>query len=82
MWQVYAGKHHDNKTDPHQQVRNISKILIHAEYDMDMVDKDVTLLKLSAPLQFNDYVQPICLPQHVVPDGQMCVVSGWGEVQG
>ncbi|XP_063423148.1 suppressor of tumorigenicity 14 protein homolog [Mytilus trossulus] len=81
LWTVYAGKHHENKTDPHEQVRNISKILIHDQYDMDEIDTDVTLLKLDAPLQFNDYIKPVCLPQHDAPDGQMCIVTGWGEVQ-
>lgn len=49
---------------------------------MDEIDTDVTLLKLDTPLQFNDYIKPICLPQHDAPDGQMCIVTGWGEVQG
>lgn len=48
---------------------------------MDAIDTDVTLLKLDAPLTFDDYVKPVCLPQQQAPDGKMCIVTGWGDVQ-
>ena len=38
------------------------------------------MLKLKGSFSFNDYVQPACLAHKdwTLPDGFMCVVSGWG----
>lgn len=46
-------------------------------------DFDFSLLELSEPLQFNDKVQPVALPEEdlEVPDGSMCEISGWGKDQ-
>ena len=44
------------------------------------VDGDVALVKLSVPVDFTDFIQPLCLP----PQGQsvartsLCYVAGWG----
>ena len=43
---------------------------------------DVAIIRLLAPLKFNDYVQPICLPSSPVPDGTDCIATGWGTTQG
>ena len=46
-------------------------------------NNDYVILKLASPLNFNENVQPACLPDpNFAPDvtGQMCFVSGWGAL--
>ncbi|KAK3091949.1 hypothetical protein FSP39_023932 [Pinctada imbricata] len=80
-WIVFAGKHHDNKTDPHQQSRELEAVYMHEGYDIDQVDTDVTLLKLKSPLTMNQYVSTVCLPQTLVPDNTDCMTTGWGDTK-
>ena len=41
---------------------------------------DVALLELSEPVTFNEFVQPICLPERGVNfEGWQAYVTGWGE---
>ncbi len=38
------------------------------------------MLKLKGSYTFNDFIQPACLAHKdwTLPDGFLCVVSGWG----
>jgi len=42
---------------------------------------DVAMLKLSRPVQYNQYVQPACLPSGDPQPGSTCVLTGWGKIQ-
>lgn len=44
----------------------------------------MALIKLNAPVQFNDGVRPVCLPYlgWVIPAGVRCYATGWGEMRG
>ena len=46
---------------------------------------DIALLRLKKPLQFNEEVQPACLPnaslkERLYSDGAKTILSGWGEL--
>jgi len=45
-----------------------------------ILKKDVCMLKLKGSYTFNDFIQPACLAHKdwTLPDGFLCVVSGWG----
>lgn len=78
---IEAGKHHEKKDDPHQQIRRVTKILMHESYDSDLIDNDITLFKLDKPFILNEYVNIVCLPEVVVADGANCMVTGWGDTK-
>lgn len=46
---------------------------------------DLALLKLNAPLMFNRWVRPICLPEPRPPwgplPGSRCTAVGWGTTK-
>jgi len=44
------------------QVRNVSQLIMHKEYDPPTYENDIAILRLSKPAVFNSYVWPICLP--------------------
>ncbi|XP_066971354.1 trypsin-1-like isoform X1 [Macrobrachium rosenbergii] len=75
---VVAGEHNFNLAEGNEQTVVLSKIIQHEDYDPDKISNDVSLLRLSEPLVFNDFVQPVALPpQGHVATGD-CVVTGWG----
>ncbi|KAJ0064274.1 hypothetical protein NL108_001613, partial [Boleophthalmus pectinirostris] len=67
----------------HAQVRYITSIRIHMEYDTKSSDNDMTLLRLDTPWYFNDYVHPICIPNNTSEEVTLnfthCFISGWGS---
>nr|XP_019932151.2 chymotrypsin-C-like [Aedes albopictus] len=44
-----------------QQRQEISKIIMHSDFDKDEVKSDIALLELQGSAQLNNYVQPACL---------------------
>ena len=71
------------------QVKDIANIIWNNEigfvYDKDSHDNDYIILKLGSPLQFNENVQPACLPPSSSFLGldstkTSCFTSGWGKL--
>ncbi|XP_039279489.1 LOW QUALITY PROTEIN: uncharacterized protein LOC111052888 [Nilaparvata lugens] len=71
-----------NLPSPYEQLRPVSRIILHPGYvDAGFVN-DISLLQLETPVTFTNFVRPICLPQPNTPvrDGTMCTVVGWGQL--
>uniref|UniRef100_A0A3Q3AC00 Transmembrane protease serine 12-like n=1 Tax=Kryptolebias marmoratus TaxID=37003 RepID=A0A3Q3AC00_KRYMA len=72
-------------SDPgaHAQMRSISEIRIHEDYDPQTSDSDVALVLLGSPLNFTDHVQAACTPLNVSHEVSLnfsrCFISGWGS---
>ena len=60
--------------------RQVRRILQHPQYDQFTSDYDIALLEISAPVFFNELVQPVCVPAptHAFSSGTSCFVTGWG----
>ena len=43
------------------QIRKIAKLLAHEDYDSYDITNDISLIKLSEPLELNEFVQPVKL---------------------
>ncbi|XP_008190743.1 uncharacterized protein LOC103312277 isoform X2 [Tribolium castaneum] len=67
---------------PYEQLRPITRIIVHPGYVDSGFINDISLLKMEFPVIFSDYVRPICLPPpgQMVPDGRLCTVVGWGQL--
>lgn len=59
----------------------VKQIIQPKEYDLPNHDYDFSLLELAEPLNFNNRIQTIALPNatDLVEDGSICLVSGWGN---
>ncbi|XP_051565870.1 transmembrane protease serine 3 isoform X3 [Myxocyprinus asiaticus] len=82
LWSVYVGL----IEQPVNGAKSLAveKIIYHSRYRPKGLDYDIALLKLVQPLNsFNDFVQPICLPNfgEQFDDGKMCWISGWGATE-
>jgi secreted trypsin-like serine protease len=76
---VTAGVHHQQNSDPKtRQERTIDSVFLHPDWDRETLENDLAILRLSKPVQFNDYVQPACLPGPDPPPNSSVVIIGWG----
>ena len=71
------------------QVKDIAGIVFNNEtgfvYEKHNFDNDYIILKLGSPLQFNENVQPACLPSSpsflsLDSTKTLCFTSGWGKL--
>uniref|UniRef100_A0A9J7ZSQ1 Peptidase S1 domain-containing protein n=1 Tax=Cyprinus carpio carpio TaxID=630221 RepID=A0A9J7ZSQ1_CYPCA len=78
-WLVSAA-HLMNSVSNAAATRQIRRIVLHSQYDQFTSDYDIALLELSAPVFFNELVQPVCVPapSHAFTSGTSCFVTGWG----
>ena len=83
-WRAIAGEHvlHSNR-DGDSITYEVEKIIVHDKYNHLEVEEpnDIAMIKLKKPLEFCEYVQPICLPE---PDAEFdtnkdCFAAGWGR---
>ncbi|XP_072281047.1 anionic trypsin-2-like [Pyxicephalus adspersus] len=77
--EVRIGEYDIRAVDGTEQFIQSAKVIRHQRYNSYTIDNDIMLIKLSAPAQLNEVVQPIPLPSQCVPDGTTCLVSGWGN---
>ena len=64
--------------DGHEQVFNISAIIIHHRYNSVTYDNDVALVRLGKAANLSEFVNTLCLPSIVPWPGMRCVIAGWG----
>ena len=64
----------------------VETIYVHESFTSGVASKgfDIALLKLDEDVEFNDNIQPVCLPpkDHDWPEGTEFVVTGWGNAYG
>ena len=81
----HLADHNLNFTDPQEYEVQASKVYIHPKYVIgDAVspgDYDIALIKLSEPLNYTDYVQPVCVAtkEDIFNENDTCFLTGWGN---
>ncbi|KAK1806725.1 hypothetical protein P4O66_005223 [Electrophorus voltai] len=88
-WRVLMSSIYNTPIHKNVVIGEVRTVVYHSSYlpfvdaNIDDNSRDIAVLALTKPLQFTDYVQPVCLPtygQRLV-DGQMGTVTGWGNVE-
>ncbi|XP_062977533.1 transmembrane protease serine 12-like [Elgaria multicarinata webbii] len=80
IWRAVFGLHHLYKHSTYAIKRRVRAITVHTWYNRETYENDVALFKLSKPIIYNDYIQPICLPDkslRLTKDTE-CYIAGWG----
>ncbi|KAF4088067.1 hypothetical protein AMELA_G00078650 [Ameiurus melas] len=77
---VILGEHHIWEYEGTEQYMAVDAIYWHQSYDYQTLDYDIMLLKLTHPVTINDFVKPVALPTTCPTPGEMCTVSGWGNI--
>ncbi|KFM77956.1 Apolipoprotein(a), partial [Stegodyphus mimosarum] len=89
-YRIHMGSHHKYKKDKGEQIRYAERIIGYPDLEMEKlrghwgVKDDIALIKLNAPVEFTDTVQPACLPSlgWDLQPGTQCYATGWGETRG
>lgn len=73
-----------NRTVPGPQVqtRSVLSYQIHPDWDAAALENDVALIRLSSPVTFDQYVQPIDIAEAPATVGSTAYVTGWGWTVG
>lgn len=58
-----------------------TQAISHPYYNSQNFNNDITLLRLSSPVQMTSRVSPVCLASSStnIPSGTKCVTTGWGK---
>ncbi|XP_046649983.1 chymotrypsinogen A-like [Daphnia pulicaria] len=78
---VVVGQYDTKSLSSTSQVRRVSQIVQHPNFNRTTVNHDIALLKLDSPVSFTAAVRPVCLPTRFVNynfDKQIGTVTGWG----
>ncbi|KAL2091023.1 hypothetical protein ACEWY4_013286 [Coilia grayii] len=82
VWRVVLGEHSFNTNESTEQVREVSKVFIHPNWDPSNVAAgyDIAMLRLSKDATLNPYVLLGALPaaHEVLPHEHPCYLTGWG----
>lgn len=77
---VILGEHHIWEYEGTEQYMAVDAIYWHQSYNYQTLDFDIMLLKLAHPVTINQFVKPVALPTACPTPGEMCTVSGWGNI--
>merc|ERR1740131_720375 len=76
---VRVGDNNRRYRDRGEKDYRVSRVYRHRGFSFSHFRNDVAVLELSAPIAFNDYVKPVCLPSAPVRVGTKCYITGWGR---
>ena len=81
---VTVGAHDKFRDTRYTRDYTILSMYLHPDYVIRQFDNDIALLETIISIDFNDGVQPICLPGQGQqwPDWEPMVVTGWGSLNG
>ncbi|XP_034448543.1 serine protease 27-like [Hippoglossus hippoglossus] len=79
---VYLGRQRQEGSNPNEVSRTVSRVIKHPSYNSLTTGNDISLLKLSSPVTFTNYIRPVCLaaPNSVFHSGTDSWVTGWGRI--
>lgn len=80
-WSIILGRRNQQGSNPNEVSTTVDEIILHPAYNGSTHDNDIALLRLSSPVNFTDYIFPICLAasDSVFHQGTESWVTGWGN---
>ncbi len=81
------GKNDITRFETAEQVKKVSQVIVHPDFDITNLNSDLTLLKLTTPATLNSRVNIIRLTTSPADDaliapGVLATVTGWGTLTG
>ncbi|KAG7221468.1 hypothetical protein INR49_002443 [Caranx melampygus] len=80
---VILGRQNQTGSNPNEVSVRVMESMCHPDYNPDTFDNDICLLRLSSPVTFTDYIQPVCLAAEdsTFYNGTSSWVTGWGALE-
>ena len=81
-YRVILGRDSLQTTSPNEEIRTVSRLISHPNFNSGTLDNDIGLVQLSSPVTFTNYIRPVCLAADgsVFNSGSSCWVTGWGHI--
>uniref|UniRef100_A0AAY4CGV6 Peptidase S1 domain-containing protein n=1 Tax=Denticeps clupeoides TaxID=299321 RepID=A0AAY4CGV6_9TELE len=82
-WVVYLGRMRQKGSNTNEVSRKICRVVRHPGHNsFAALEHDIALLRLSSPVTFTDYIQPVCLAAEGsrFGAGTPSWVTGWGRI--
>lgn len=78
---VVLGNHKNSEKEAYEIEVDIEEVISHEDYgSQNGMDSDIMLIKLAEPVEFNEGVAPVCLPEGTdYTAGLYCYTTGWGN---
>ncbi|XP_077959764.1 chymotrypsin-like protease CTRL-1 [Gasterosteus aculeatus] len=82
-WVVYLGRETQAGPNRNEVRSTVSQVLVHPDFNNTLFNNDIALLKLQSPVQFNDFIRPVCLASNVSQfhTSTPCWATGWGNLR-
>ncbi|XP_065063795.1 plasma kallikrein-like isoform X2 [Rhopilema esculentum] len=80
-YQVRLAEHDLDLSSGREVVMGVTKIIRHENYKAGSYDNDIALVKLEKPVEYNQLIKPVCLPEQGEDEkaDESCYVTGWGR---
>ncbi|XP_042869613.1 venom serine protease 34-like [Penaeus japonicus] len=79
---VFIGDHdYSIATEANAQLKELSQVIVHPQYNPNTLDNDIALLKLASKIEWpaDNTIAPVCLPSAGESYSNMdAIVTGWG----
>ncbi|KAG1933407.1 mast cell tryptase isoform X2 [Pimephales promelas] len=83
-WTLYLGRQTQSTSvaNPNEVSVGIQSIIVHPKYNNSLLNNDISLMKLSQPVTFSQYIRPVCLASKgsVFHNATTCWATGWGNI--
>uniref|UniRef100_A0A8C8DCI3 Acrosin n=1 Tax=Oncorhynchus tshawytscha TaxID=74940 RepID=A0A8C8DCI3_ONCTS len=80
---VVAGLNVLTEPGQYSQCRYVVEVRAHEKFHHPSYSNDIALLRLSSPLEYTDFVQPVCTVEDEMEEFNLnlnqCFISGWGS---
>lgn len=85
-FEVVVGEVDTKKKEGTESVHKVERIITHQKFVLQTYDYDIALLRLKEPINFTQYVIPVCIPEvdfadDVLMAQEAATVSGFGVIQ-
>lgn len=82
FWVLYIGRESQSGPNVHEVSSSVSEVIVHPDYNNTLFNNDIALMKLSSPVNFTDYIRPVCLASNSSEfhNSTSCWATGWGRL--
>ncbi|KAM9424747.1 chymotrypsin-like protease CTRL-1 [Pholidichthys leucotaenia] len=81
-WTLYLGRETQAGPNNNEVSRGVSQVIVHPKFNDTLFNNDMALMKLISPVNFTDYIRPICLASSSSQffNSTLCWATGWGKL--
>ena len=73
--------HNRESSEPHRVEITSYNGWTHPDWNPNSLSSDIGLIELPSPVEWSDYIKPVCLPSagDTAEEGQLVTCAGWGQ---